>query len=110
LRDEIRRLEDIKLAKSGAGQKLDESQSAKIIVAVHAITVEIAGGGNRAQRRQIAFNTPAEFARAAPRLPWPAGVVLYVDHRLPFEHVVNVIDALKQSKQDVTVQIAALAK
>jgi biopolymer transport protein ExbD len=82
---------------------LFESQSAKIIVAVETVAVEIAG-------RPTRFDNLAAFAAAAPRLRWPDNVVLYVDHRVPFERVVHVIDALKSSGNDVTVQIAALAK
>ncbi|MCI0694027.1 hypothetical protein L0337_18720 [candidate division KSB1 bacterium] len=103
LREEIRRLEEIKLAKAGAGQKLPAGQSAKIIIAAQAVTVEMAGQTKR-------FASTAAFAALAPRLSWPGNVVLYVDHRLPFERVVQVIDALKQGKQDIAVQIAALAK
>jgi biopolymer transport protein ExbD len=103
LREEIRRLEEIKLAKAGAGQKLPAGESAKIIITVQAVTVEMAGQTRR-------FAGAAAFAALAPRLPWPGSVVLYVDHRVPFERVVQVIDGLKQSNADIAVQIAALAK
>lgn len=104
LREEIRQLEEIKLAQSRrAGQKLPDGQAAKIIVAVQEVTAEIAG-------RTLRFDHPAAFAAAAPRLRWPDNAVLYIDRRVPFERVVQVIDALKQSNEEIAVQIAALAK
>ncbi|MDZ7305305.1 MAG: hypothetical protein ONB44_24540 [candidate division KSB1 bacterium] len=102
-REEIRQLEEIRLAKSGAGRKFAEGPSAKIIVAAEAVSVELAG-------RTTRFDHLSAFAAAAPRLRWPENVVLYVDHRVPFARVVQVIDALKSSNHDLTVQIAALAK
>jgi biopolymer transport protein ExbD len=103
LRAEIRRLEEIKLAKAGAAKKPAGNEAAKIIVAVQAIAAEIAG-------RKAHFSNAAEFAAASRSWRWPDSVVLYVDHRVPFEQVVNVIDALKGINETITVQIAALAR
>ncbi|MCK6561889.1 hypothetical protein HUU39_24525 [candidate division KSB1 bacterium] len=101
LRAEVRQLEEIKLAKSAAARRAASENSAKIIVALNGVTIEV-------DKRQTRFRDPSSFARGARQFSWPDNVVLYIDHRLPFEKVVTVIDALKQVNQEITVQIAAL--
>jgi biopolymer transport protein ExbD len=103
LREEIRQLQEIKLAKAGAARQAVSADAAKIIVTGQALTVELAG-------RQTRFAALAAFAAAAQNWRWPASVVLYVDHRVPFQQVVGVIDALKRNNDTITVQIAALAQ
>ncbi len=104
LREEIRQLEEIKLAKArNAGKKLTTAGAAKIIITGQAITVEISG-------RQTRFATSNSFVAGTQTWRWPASVILYVDARVPFEQVVHVIDALKQTNADISVQIAALVK
>jgi biopolymer transport protein ExbD len=103
LREDIRQLQEIKLAKAGAARQPLSANAAKIIITAQALTVELEG-------RQTRFATLAAFAAASQNWRWPASVVLYVDHRLPFQQVVGVIDALKHSHQDLAVQIAALTK
>lgn len=102
LRDDIRQLEEIKLAQSRhAGKTLADKAAAKIIVTGQSLVVERAG-------RQTRFATLEAFAAGVRNWRWPASVVLYVDYRVPFEQVVGVIDALKQNQDDIAVQIAAL--
>jgi biopolymer transport protein ExbD len=104
LRSEIRQLEEIKLAQSRhPGKALSGQDAGKIIVTGQSLVVELAG-------RQKRFLTLADFVAGAQGWSWPGSVVLYVDHRVPFEQVVGVIDALKSSNQEISVQIAALAR
>jgi biopolymer transport protein ExbD len=117
LRREIRELEQIKLGSAASGKKLGADASAKIIVAASFINVEILRKHRPASDLQYGngagqtrFASADEFAANAAAMPWPPNVVLYVDHRVPFEKVIAVIDALKRTGKDVTVQIAALAK
>lgn len=102
LRADIRQLEQIKLAKSSAARQNTSADAAKITVALHELTVELRG-------RQSRFPNPAAFARSASKFNWPENVVLLIDHRVSFDKVVAVIDALKQINKNITVQIAALA-
>ncbi len=103
LRQDIRQLEEIKLAKAGAGKALAGKDAAKIIVTGQSLVVERAA-------RQTRFATLEAFAAGVQNWRWPASVVLYVDHRVPFAQVVGVIDVLKRSPGEISVQIAALAK
>jgi biopolymer transport protein ExbD len=104
LQDEIRQLEEIKLAKSrSAGKKLATAGAAKIMITGQAITAEISG-------RKSSFATINSFVAGTQAWRWPANVILYVDYRVPFERVVHVIDALKQTNEDISVQIAALVR
>lgn len=103
LRQEIRELEKIKLGRAAGARKLAGEGSAKIIVAPGFITAEVS-------RRRRRFATVDEFVAAAPAIPWTPNVVLYIDHRVPFEKVIAVIDALKRTGREISVQIAALAK
>ena len=103
LRSEIRQLEEIKLAKSQrAGKALAGQHAGKIIVTGQSLVVEIAG-------RQRRFLNLGDFAAGTQGWSWPPSVILYVDHRVPFAQVVGVIDALKSSNEEISVQIAALA-
>ncbi len=103
LRREIRQLEEIKLAKAGATKALAGKDAAKIIITGQSLVVERAG-------QQTRFATLDGFSAGVRNWRWPASVVLYVDHRVPFEQVVGVIDALKKNQNEISVQIAALAK
>lgn len=102
LRAEIRQLEEIKLAKArSAGKALADKNAAKIIVTGQGLVAALAG-------RQARFPSLAAFAAGTAGWRWPASVVLYVDSRVPFQQVVGVIDVLKQNRDEISVQIAAL--
>ncbi len=117
LRQDVRILEEIKLTKAGAGKKFSADRAGKITITGHELIVQLSGATRR-------LNSIAEFSSAAARWRWPESVVLYVDHRVPFEQVVHVIDVLKRAPHrlhnegwkrdgagnDIAVQIAALAK
>lgn len=103
MRAEIRQLEELKLAGTSTGKPFADDGAGKVMLSTSGVQIEI--GGQRWHYRNA-----AGLAAAAPQLPWPSAVILYVDHRLAFERVVAVIEALKTVKRDLTVQIAALAK
>ncbi len=103
LRGEIRQLEEIKLAKASAGKALPGKDAAKIIITGQNFIVDLAG-------RQTRFTTLADFVAGTQNWRWPGSLILYVDHRVPFEQVVGVIDALKRRNDEITVQIAALVR
>jgi hypothetical protein len=73
LRQDIRQLEEIKLAKArSAGKALAGKEAAKIIITGQSVVVERAG-------RQTRFATLDDFSAGTQNWPWPASVVLYVD-------------------------------
>lgn len=103
LQQKIRELEEINLAKASSGNPLSDKDAASITIRRKSITMAHQGHESR-------YRDPAGFARAAQRLDWPASVILYVDRRVAFDRIVQVIDALRQSNAEISVRIAALAK
>ena len=103
LHSDIRQLEEIKLTKAQSGKQLSSKQTFKIIVSREGITLDRRGDKTK-------YLSIKDFTAAVKKLKWPETVVLYVDHRIPFERVVQVIDTLKQIDQEIAVQIAALAE
>ncbi len=101
LKNEVRLLQELQLSRAGAGGET-EKLAAKIYLRQNDLTVML-----DQKEQSLKYK---DFAAAAKKEKWPNKVALYVDQRLPFNRVVAVIDALKQSAEGVQVQIAALKK
>jgi len=103
LRSQIRELQELNLAKAESGKALPDKPAANIRIEQRGFRVDVAGHKRR-------FTDAGAFQKQAGQIAWPKSIVLYVDRRVPFARVVQVIDILKQVNHSIRVKIAALAK
>jgi len=102
LQERIHELEKLQLAGTRAGRPLPGAETASVTLTENEIRI-------RVRQQESAFSDSRTFQNAASKLDWPSEIVLYVDQRIPFARVVEIIDALKQIQGEITVRIAALA-
>ncbi len=100
LQQKLHELEELQLPESATGRQMSDAEAGKIILTDSEIRVDLNG-------KKSTFASVDAFQSATAGLTWPQIVVLYVDRRVTFDKVVEVIDYLKQTQQNISVRIAA---